>query len=170
MSRAHMHYLGQRGFLRCLNFLPQKQRLTAYSSPLLFTPGLCIWREKARTASERNCSSSGLGLPSPVPQQTPCAIILNFPPAHWCQHMHHRIRVGEHAPNSVICHQSFYDASFPWLLSVCSLSALHHHCTVHSNYFGCSLQFELFLPFVRGLGGVFSCLIKGLCLQYQVFE
>lgn len=59
------------------------------------------------------------------------------------------------------CHQSFHAASFPWLLGVCSLSALHHHCTVHNNYFGSSFQFELFLPFVRGLKTIFHFQLKG---------
>lgn len=68
------------------------------------------------------------------------------------------------------CHQSFYAASFPWLLGARSLSALHHHCTVHNNYFGSSFQFELFLPFVCGLEAIFFFLIKGLCLWYQVLN
>lgn len=152
----HTHiYMRQREFLRYLHFLLQKQRLTAFSIPLLFITGLCILTEKARTASEQNWSSSGMGLRTSVPSQTPCAIIVNFPSSHSFQHKYHRICVGYCTPNSVICHQSFYNASFPWLLRVCSLSALHHHCTVHSNYFCCSPPFELFLPFVRGLKGIF---------------
>lgn len=148
----HTHiYLGQRGFLRWQFPAAEAEADCSFNPTALYSRSLHL-KKKSKNCFRTKLKFSSMALPGPVPKQTPCAIILKFPPAHWCQHMYHRIRVGERAPNSVICHQSFSDASFPWLLGACSLSALHHHCTVHSNYFGCSLQRELFLPFVCGLG------------------
>lgn len=68
------------------------------------------------------------------------------------------------------CHLSFYAVHFHGSLvyALCLLSIIH--CTVHNNYFGSSFQFQLFLPFVRGLGAIFFFLIKGLCLWYQVLN
>lgn len=147
---AHTHiYLGQRGFLRCLHFL--LERLTAYSSPLLFISCLCVLREKAWTSLEWNWSSLRPGPAEPSPSANAscdhlelrsCSLVQTNASLYLCGWVH----------SQWCCHQSFYAASFPWLLGVCSLSALHHHCTVHNNYFGSCFQFELFFPLYMGWG------------------
>lgn len=163
-------HLGQRGFLRCLHFLLQEQRLIEYSSLLLFISSPHLKRKST------NC----FPMKQPFLPQEPTVprLLANA----WCNyswafplHTGANTQITASPWAGVLLTASSVTNPFTRLhfrgSLVYALSALHHYCTEHCNYLGCSLQFELFLPFVCGLRAFFfSFLIKGFCLQYQFPE
>lgn len=165
-------HLAQGGFLRCLHFLLQEQKLIEYSSLLLFISNLHLKRKST------DCLPVKQPFLPPAWARVACALSkclvqphLSIPPACWCQHTDHCVHVGWHASNSFICHQSFHHTSFPWLLGVCSVcspSLLHRTLQL----FGLLSSVWAVSSFCMWAEGIFFffILIKGFCLQYQFPE
>lgn len=143
-------HLGQWGFLRCLHFLLQEQRLIEYSSLLLFLSHLHL------KSKSMNC----FPMKQPFLPHEPASPVLLA--NAWCNHtwafpLHAGASTQITASTWAGVLLTASSVTNPFIILhfrgslVYALSALRHYCTEHCNYLGSSLQFELFLPFVRGL-------------------